>query len=525
LSNLYFDWPAESAADRFVRFDTVRAEDVNAAFDEVSAGFEKMPTPTQMWGGSQNYSADTGSANTHVVSVAATHLTGYYAGMKVKFKAANTNTGAATLNVNSLGAKAIVRPDGATALTAGAIVAGQMVEATYDGTNFQMATSASVTWSNDPSAIQRQSYIAFTTGGSGTAYTLTPTPALTSYAAGVSFSVTFHAASGAAPTLEISGLATPPNLVRRLEDGSYTNIAANDIPANHVARVTLLSPTQALVESLPPVAANPAAINGFRLSLVSGNAVGSSGAASTLYCVPYKGERIALFNGTVWRAYASAQFSLALSGLTANRPYDVFVYANAGVPTLEVLAWTSDTTRATALVYQDGVLVKSGATTRRYVGTFYATAATTTEDSAANRYLWNNDNRIPRSIRKAGNATTWTYTSATVRQANASTSNQINMVIGLQEDPIQIGLLTLAAGGPAVNILIGVGIDTTTSLTEGTSPGVDSVKNNPVGINYTQEPLAPGRHYIAWLEASNGGTTVTFNGQTSCPGLFGSVMA
>lgn len=103
------------------------------------------------------------------------------------------------------------------------------------------------------SSIQAQTHTAFTTAGTSTAYTLTPTPAITAYTAGQSFFVTFNAAPGATPTLAISGVATPPNLVKQLADGTYANIAANDFPANHRSRVTLLSASQALIETMPPV--------------------------------------------------------------------------------------------------------------------------------------------------------------------------------------------------------------------------------------------------------------------------------
>lgn len=101
-----------------------------------------------------------------------------------------------------------------------------------------------------------QAYTAYTTGGTSTAYTITPSPAITAYAAGQSFFLTFNAACGAAPTLAISGLGAPPNLVKQLGDGTFANLAASDIPANHRSRVTLLSATQALVEDLPPSIAN-----------------------------------------------------------------------------------------------------------------------------------------------------------------------------------------------------------------------------------------------------------------------------
>lgn len=91
----------------------------------------------------------------------------------------------------------------------------------------------------------------YTTGGTSTAYTLTPSPAIAAYATGQSFFVNFNAASGAAPTLAISGVATPPNLVKQNPDGTFTNIAANDIPSGHRSRVTLISSTQVMVERLP----------------------------------------------------------------------------------------------------------------------------------------------------------------------------------------------------------------------------------------------------------------------------------
>lgn len=103
-----------------------------------------------------------------------------------------------------------------------------------------------------PANVLAQTANSGTTGGTSTAYTLTPATAITSYAAGQTFWVNFHTASGASPTLQVSGVASPPSLVKQTSAGTYTNIAASEIPANHRSRVTLLSATQALVEDLPP---------------------------------------------------------------------------------------------------------------------------------------------------------------------------------------------------------------------------------------------------------------------------------
>lgn len=55
----------------------------------------------------------------------------YVAGQKLAFKAANANTGACTLNINSIAAKSIVHPDG-SALVTGDILVDEIVEVLYD---------------------------------------------------------------------------------------------------------------------------------------------------------------------------------------------------------------------------------------------------------------------------------------------------------------------------------------------------------------------------------------------------------
>jgi hypothetical protein len=71
-------------------------------------------------------------------------LAAYATGNQFSFLVANTNTGAVTINVDGIGAKAITRT-GTTALVAGDMVAGQAVEIIYDGTRFQLVNGNSFT--------------------------------------------------------------------------------------------------------------------------------------------------------------------------------------------------------------------------------------------------------------------------------------------------------------------------------------------------------------------------------------------
>ena len=88
------------------------------------------------------YAADTGAADAYLIAPNPP-ITAYTAGQIFYMKATNANTGASTVNVNSLGIKSIKR-DGSTALTAGDILADEIVTLIYDGTNFQLVNAGNI---------------------------------------------------------------------------------------------------------------------------------------------------------------------------------------------------------------------------------------------------------------------------------------------------------------------------------------------------------------------------------------------
>ena len=72
-----------------------------------------------------------------ITATASPALTAYATGNLFTFVVAVTNTGAVTLNIDGLGAKAVTR-DGTTALAANDLVATEVVIVGYDGTRFQV---------------------------------------------------------------------------------------------------------------------------------------------------------------------------------------------------------------------------------------------------------------------------------------------------------------------------------------------------------------------------------------------------
>jgi len=116
------------------------AGEMRDELDQIAASFNLLPIPSAIVAGISNYAVDTGIANAYVISINPSTLTAYTDGMTLRFRATNANTGAATINVNGLGLKTLVRPDG-TALLSGDIYAGQICQISYSTTSgaFQLS--------------------------------------------------------------------------------------------------------------------------------------------------------------------------------------------------------------------------------------------------------------------------------------------------------------------------------------------------------------------------------------------------
>lgn len=100
-----------------------------------------------LWALNGGMLTDVAGTNTITANVAVSGgFTSYADGLRVGFNAAATNTGAATLNISSVGAKNIRDPDG-DVLSAGAIVGGRFTEAVFyaDDDNWRLVTSGGTT--------------------------------------------------------------------------------------------------------------------------------------------------------------------------------------------------------------------------------------------------------------------------------------------------------------------------------------------------------------------------------------------
>ena len=124
----------------------------NPTFDYGQIIFETDTNRTKIGDGATAYTSltypdsqyeevEAAGTDTYTGNLGKPFFLAYFKYMRIRVKFTNANTGAATINLNGYGAVAI-RKNVSTALVAADIIAGGIYELVYDGTNFQMITSA-----------------------------------------------------------------------------------------------------------------------------------------------------------------------------------------------------------------------------------------------------------------------------------------------------------------------------------------------------------------------------------------------
>jgi len=119
-----FNPPADIA-----QITLAKSSDVNAVKAATAIAFGLLPSETKLQRGTVNFAVDTGTVNAYVVALDAS-ITTYTDGLQVVFRPLNDNTGSATINLNSLGAKSIRLTDSEPIQT-GDTSAGGIIEVRY----------------------------------------------------------------------------------------------------------------------------------------------------------------------------------------------------------------------------------------------------------------------------------------------------------------------------------------------------------------------------------------------------------
>ena len=250
---------------------------------------------------------------------------------------------------------------------------------------------------------------------------------------------------------------------------------------------------------------------------VTANITANGVANTSIYYAPYNHNLISLWNGYRWKTVEFSETELALGTLTASKPYDIYGYLNAGVLSLELLAWTSDTVRATEITRQDGRWCKSGDKTRLLLGTLYTDSTTSTQNSKEKLYLANIHNILDFFMDVRESAASWTYSVGSFRQVNGNTQNQVDFICPQNNWVVEVFSKFRVNNNTSTYRVAfsGIGIDSTT-VSSGSNAGV-WVTSTDLGqqtITSYKGLINTGKHFVAALEAGAGSDTQTWFGSS-----------
>lgn len=284
-----------------------------------------------------------------------------------------------------------------------------------------------------------------------------------------------------------------------------------------------------------------------RLSLSSGVPyLAASTTSGTVYYIPYAGNYMPIWNGTIWTHNAYSELSLVLdttvgvlSKHRAGQNYDLFVVNDAG--TLRLVTgpeWTGPATRGagagtTQISFLNGILtntvsmtaVKSGPTTitvpanrGTYVGSMHVVTNGFVQMSSdvvgtgggdAVLGLFNMYNRMPVCVANRDSTASWTYNVAAWRFSNNSTLARFSFIDGYGDMMVSASFNQVTAADAAAKCYIGVAVD-------GATPNFGAVgvnsRVNEAAVNRSAGFLsgALGWHFIAGCESMDAAFAGTF---------------
>jgi hypothetical protein len=354
---------------------------------------------------------------------------------------------------------------------------------------------------------------------------------------------------GTAPTTSSTGLSSTAGL--KWHDTGNNLLKLRDQADSVYMPYLQIDETNKLVGGV-----NSLDIPGGRLTLSSNTPVMTADVvgATEIYYSPAASRSTAafvpLFTGTYWFMVPFSQLGLVLdtTGVLSGNLYDVFLYyASSAVQIGFGPSWStgggSTTARgtgsgSTAIQLLNGLWTNTNAIVLRnnsvnsasipagealYVGTFLATAngqttmqfnpAPASDGSNPVMGLWNAYNRLMVSSNDADTTSSWTYATATWRNANGQTANRIRYVDGLAQSPVSGTYLCYVQGysGGGVSAAIGLERNWSSGNPSGVIAVEETVYDATLGAENQWSP-ALGLNSVSALEYSSGSNATTFTG-------------
>lgn len=467
-----------------------------------------------------------------------TGITSYATGMKIILSLDTASAGTVTLNINSLGIKSVMKIDATGTpvnISAGELMVGKYYFFAYDGTRWVWVeansadqiyipgTSGNVVTVGSGNTLSgetsQSTMISQTINSATTKTTLVDSDKLglvdsedSNILKGITWS-SIKTMIGTVLGAIVNSIASKTNPV------GADFIFIGDSESSNATKKLLLSNAYKSLGTGTPTSSTALLGDGSWGSIASSDVVGKK-RLSLESSVPVSTTNQTAKTSVYWTD-GTTNLSVSVPS-TTNTPFDIFY--SLSLNTLSAVSWTNDTTRATALVYDLGALVKSGDTDKLYLGTGRTTGTSGQCEISfggsgsggveAKLYLWNNYNRVDFYGQSLESTSSWTYASTTIRPYNNSTGNRISLVVGVREDSVSINALSICKGqNGVVGAATGIGVDSTNSLS-----GLRGVNGSSeqIGVSSSHKTtLSAGYHYIQLVEACSTAGTCTFYGSPS----------
>jgi hypothetical protein len=266
--------------------------------------------------------------------------------------------------------------------------------------------------------------------------------------------------------------------------------------------------------------------------------------ASTVQYLPYQGDKVPIYNGTIWSMTSiGAGLSCATTDTTKNptaigasKVNDWFVWNDAGTMRLgHGPDWTSDILRSagTALTLVNGIYLNSvaitngpGASRGTYVGTSRSNASSLVDWQFGGLGvggvpgffgLWNCYNRVQFVSLTRDSTDSWTLSIAAAwrETLGSSGTNRCTLVRGLDEDGVQASFIQTFTPAGAISGAIGIGLDATTTVSG--TPGVGNGAWYQGSTAMYSGHVGIGVHFLQAMNYSNTSAGVTFYGDAGGP--------
>ena len=196
-----------------------------------------------------------------------------------------------------------------------------------------------------------------------------------------------------------------------------------------------------------------------RLTLLSGVPITATDivSATTLFLTPFRGNRIALWDGYHWNSYPLTELQHTNASMGGGRNFDIFCEAQGCALALSHgQNWTTPNARAVPLQYYNGILCQKGTPALRYIGTIRTNAAGEFTDTARQRFVANWCSHAPRPLELLG-AAYWIYSSQAWQLANAGNADgaghsAVEFIVPgvLPETPVDVSLLAASETASAL---------------------------------------------------------------------------